>query len=603
MRRSQSLAPTRRPSVLHPRRLAPVAGAALLSAGSAAAQVATELTFSLDFQGPTIATPGSTVGTPISDADILQRRGGPFTPQSPRILVPGSFLDAYLQCGGHVPGVSCGLEINALSYGRDARLRPDPNYKFTVYISVDEWAQGTPSPVGTLVPTVFSEAQNLEAAADIYGRRFQGPGPFPLTPGIPIGVADGDGRPSGPQEPAFIGLGLLEPIPPSQTAADAGDNVDAFDLGRPLDLANDRIYFSLQGAFPLCNEPAVPLVNSADLQQVVSGGPRARSADVLVFVPGVGVDRYAAAQELGLDRLVDGSDDIDALVVVENGVPGYQPPTAPYSWLGANPTDLLMFSVRCGSDVVGSPDQGTQTPITEGDVLITFAGHARPTIFIGAESLGLATVSRGAPSNDELDGLDMSDISEDPFADCNYNGIEDSQDIEDMTSDDVDLNGIPDECEMPGTVFCTCENTFEAPCGNVAGVGEGCLSALGYGAKLVGGGTSSVSTDALTLQMSQLPPSQFALVFLSNTFVSAPLQNGRLCLGGTIRRMGVVGVDPTGNAGYGPGLIAAALGLAPSANLAVGSTWGFQAWYRDFGGPCPSAVSNLTNGLAVTFTP
>lgn len=584
-------------------------GSLALAAGSdAAAQIPTDLTFSVDFQGPLIGELGDSVGNRITEGDILIRRGGFFDPESPQIARDASFLDRYQQCAGHLPGISCGVEINALSYGRDARLNPDSTYEFSVYLSVDEWAVGRPVPSGTVTPTIFSEALNEEAAADVFAKRFTGPGPFGLNPGQSVGIADGNGRAAAPNLQPFIGLGLQEPIPRSQQAVDAGDNLDAFDLGPPIDQATTALFFSLQGAFPLCQEPGVPLENSADQQPIVAGGPNARAADVLVLLPGGQVLRYAAAQALGLDALVDGSDDIDALVVVENGIPGYQPPTMLYDWTGPNPSDVIFFSVRCGSDVVDLPDSNFGVPITEGDILVTLANQTRPGIFIGAEALGLETVSRGGLFNDELNGMDMGDGGDGPFADCNMNGQEDGYDISDGTSLDADLSGIPDECEEPGEVFCGCARTVVAPCGNTTDASSGCRNGNMLGAKLIGGGTSSVSTDALTMNGSDLPPNEFALVFMGDMFTSLALDNGRLCIGTPQRRLSVASIDPFGNFSYGPGILGLAATLpgppAPPV-IASGTTWGFQAWYRDPTGPCAGsgAVSNLTNGVRVTLTP
>lgn len=591
-----------------PRRAFGLVGLGSLAIAAGPNAASQDLTFSVDFQGPLIGAVGDSQGNTITESDILIRRGGLFDPEAPQILRDGSFLANYQACSSNLPGVSCGVEINALSYGRDARLRADSNYEFSVYLSVDEWAVGRPVPAGTVTPTVFSEALNAEAAADVFAKRFTGAGPFGLNPGQAIGVADGDGRAALLNQQQFIGLGLQEPIPPSQQAVDAGDNLDAFDLGLPADPATTAIYFSLQGAFPLCREPGVLLQNSANQQPILAGGPNARAADVLVLLPGGQVVRYAAAQELGLDALVDGSDDIDALVVVENGIPGYQAPAALYDWTGPNPSDVIFFSVRCGSDVVDLPDSILGVPITEGDILVTLANQTRPGIFIGAEALGLETVSRGGMFNDELDGLDMGDGETGPFADCNMNGQEDGYDISDGTSLDTDLSGIPDECEEPGEVFCGCATAMVAPCGNTTDATSGCLNGNMVGGKLIGGGTSSVSTDALTMNGSSLPPNEFVLMFMGDMFTSVSLDNGRLCIGSPLRRLAVVPIDAAGTFLAGPGILGFAMGLpSPPAPpvLVPGSTWGFQAWYRDLTGPCAGsgAFSNLTNGVRVTLTP
>ena len=232
--------------------------AAVTLAAPAAAQNVSELRYSLDFQGPLMGL-SNPAGVPITDADLLVRNGPPFAPVQPRIVLPGQFLDQYSSCVGHAPGVACGLEINAISFGRDARLRPSPLYEFSVYLSVDEFAVGRPTVPPTPIPTIFSEAQRQEAAGDIYVARFVGPGPYPNLPAQSFGVADGDGEPSSPLTNSLIGLGLVEPIVPSPGVPETGSNLDSIDLGPPFDPLTDTLFFSLEGGIPRCNEPLAPV--------------------------------------------------------------------------------------------------------------------------------------------------------------------------------------------------------------------------------------------------------------------------------------------------------------------------------------------------------
>jgi hypothetical protein len=309
-------------------------------------------------------------------------------------------------------------------------------------------------------------------------------------------------------------------------------------------------------------------------------------------------------------------DDIDALVVVENGMPGFQPSQVPYDWVpgGGTPTrDLVLFSVRRGSALIGQLDSLLGLPITEGDVLgtpLAGAPNARPIIFIAAEVLGLRAL-RGQvlTAGDELNALDMRDNNEDPIDDCNNNGIEDAYDITNGTSPDVDGNGIPDECEDPGDEFCDCDTSAEAPCGNTANAGEGCLNNTGQGGKFVGAGTSSMVTDSLVLNATQLTPNTFAFVFMGAGVASImpPQSNGRLCVVGGGGGSGLyrIALKPTGTTGafsYGPGILADIAGIMPPPPVMAGTTWGFQSWYRDIGGPC-QGLSNLTNAWRTTFTP
>jgi hypothetical protein len=580
---------------------------ALLGAPCAAAQVPTEVTFSVDWQGPLMGVPNSTSGVPITEADLLYQPGNFFSSQPPGLRITPSFLARYSQCLGHLPGVSCGIELDALSFGVDARLRTLAGYEFDVLFSVDEHAIGGST---LFTPSVSSEAAVGDAAADIFMRRLMGAGPFGPVPGWNLGVIDGNGR-RGASGALYPGLGLREPTVSSPTLPDLGDNLDGFDLG-PAPLPGARLYFSLDGGLPDIFEPGANVANSAALQPDPTG-VGFTGADILVVdVQGI-VLRYASGQELGLG--VSGMNDIDALVVVENGFAGYQPSLMPYDWLpGATPAprDLVLFSVRRGSAVIGQIDSLLGLPITEGDVLgapIGGTAGARPSIFIAAEVLGLQT-QRGmfVTAGDELNALDVRDNSEDPINDCNNNGIEDAYDIANGTSPDDDGNGIPDECEDPGSDFCDCDSALEAPCGNTANAGEGCRNNTGQGGRLAGSGTSSIATDSLVLDGTQVTPNTFAIVFFGagTASVVPPQSNGRLCVvGGGGSSLYRIALEPTGTGGaftYGPGILADVAGLSPPPTVMAGSTWGFQAWYRDNGGPCGGA-SNLTNGWRTTFTP
>jgi hypothetical protein len=72
--------------------------------------------------------------------------------------------------------------------------------------------------------------------------------------------------------------------------------------------------------------------------------------------------------------------------------------------------------------------------------------------------------------------------------------------------------------------------------------------------------------------------------------------DGLRCVGGTTRRF------PLANSGAS-GQINLAHPVAGAGGLiAPGTTWYFQTWYRDGGTAC-GHPTNLSNGLAITFTP
>ncbi|MEZ6017895.1 MAG: hypothetical protein R3F49_22515 [Planctomycetota bacterium] len=576
---------------------------AALLATQASAQVPTEVTFSVDWQGPLMGVQSST-GLPITEADLLSPGGAIFNSGTPGIRIPGAFLSRYSTCVGHAPGVSCGVELDALSFGRDARLRPTAAYQFDLLFSVDEHAVGAQGP---FAPNVATEAAANEAAGDVFMRRFTGAGPFQPGAGFNFAVIDGDGQRS-TSGALYPGLGLKEPIPATPTVPELGDNLDAFDIGPPPTVGT-RTFFSLEGGLPDPREPNVAITNSAGLQPDPNGTLSFNGADVLVIDNAGVVFLYASSDQLGLSG--NGFDDIDALMVVENGVAGYQPSLVPYDWIqgaGGGPRDLVLFSVRRGSAIIGMLDSQFGIPITEGDILGPPLGGTigqRPSIFIAAESLGLQT-SRGQffEAGDDLDALDMRDDTEEPFKDCNENGVEDGLEVSSGSSPDIDGNGVPDECESAGEAFCDCDTAAEAACGNISVTGRGCVNNTGVGARLIGTGTSSVATDALKLTASSMTPNTFGVVFMGMTAGSAvpPFSNGRVCVGGSTR-IKIAPTGPTGSFDYGPGILADISLLPLPPVVTPGSTWGFQVWYRDIGGPCIGGVSNFTNAWRVLYTP
>jgi hypothetical protein len=66
-------------------------------------------------------------------------------------------------------------------------------------------------------------------------------------------------------------------------------------------------------------------------------------------------------------------------------------------------------------------------------------------------------------------------------------------------------------------------------------------------------------------------------------------------VGGGILRLPVFKADEAGLAEY-----ELDFGTSPASQLTTGSTWNFQHWYRNPGGPCGNQF-NLSNAISVTF--
>lgn len=149
------------------------------------------------------------------------------------------------------------------------------------------------------------------------------------------------------------------------------------------------------------------------------------------------------------------------------------------------------------------------------------------------------------------------------------------------------------------------------PCGNDL-PSQGCANSvtdptLNRAGALRAAGSTSAAADDLVLWIEELPPATFGLVAMGRVRpgAGAPLGDGLLCLDPAqpLHRFPVRQADAIGAFTEGPGLAAyAATRFGPSGAITAGTTWTFQAWYRDAAGPCGGG-SNLTSGVEVTFGP
>jgi hypothetical protein len=564
-------------------------------------------TFSIDWKGPMIGQAASLSPQPITEADILTfGPGAPgFGPLPPPALELTGFnlgLSLYTICSGHQPGQPCGIEVDALSQGTDRMLSANISRSEELWFSTDEWAQGMPQ--AHLGPTVFTEGGLAgDISADIFATIGLPNGPFPPSGGIGrhVGVFDGNGLPTNSIGSAqYPGIGLVEPNVPNSTIDTDGDNLDALNLNAQHGFPPGGYYFSVDSGV---SDPLSTVPNSGTASnEGVSGG------DVLlVSIPAAPPTVFASANLLGLD-LVSGadSDDLDALVLVENGDGLFNPSKLPYDWIGGG-TDMLLFSVRRGSAVIGQLDSIFGEPIEPGDVLTTPLGPAHggvspfPGIFFAAESLGLRTSrTHGALFGDDVNAMDFEGGS---CFDCNNNGVEDAVDIATGSSSDANDNGIPDECEAIEE-YGYCRPSF-APCGN-HDVEAGCENSTGSGAHLYFTGTHEVGADDLVLNGTGLPPRVFGLFFMGSGRTSVLFGDGLRVVSDDppgLFRFPVQATTLDGAMTEGPGIVALSCAhLPPPGCITAGSTWNFQGWYRDSQGPC-GLQFNTTNGLEVVFGP
>lgn len=374
-----------------------------------------QATFSIDFQGPPKGFPDGCSNFPITEGDILSVSGSGANPCifiSGGVGPPGPGLGLPLHGGavGLPPGQAGRVEVDALSYGRDGKLDPNSALKIKqrVYwhFSVDEWATGIPG--AGRPPNVWTEGASAgssqEASADIF---IDWPmiGPGPLAPGLirgNTGTADGNGV--APPAPVLAGMKLMEPNPRAPGVPDPGSNLDALDVDTAIG-ETWPVYFSLDSGYVFDPLETFPGTGSAAANFGFVGG------DVLVAAgPGGPSGVFAPAALLGLDRFGRDTDDLDALILWENGTGVYEPPIGPYSWVFAG-TDMLLFSVRRGSAIIGRPDSLFGAPIEPGDILLPPfpGGPMTPGIWIPAESLGLMTARMmGVQFGDDLNAADVT---------------------------------------------------------------------------------------------------------------------------------------------------------------------------------------------------
>ena len=520
------------------------------------------VTFSIDWMSPSRAI------IPASHGDVLAPApfGMPsFAAPPAMVVIPGGpvgvglGIPSYGGCMGTPPGTPCPIELDALSYGTDAIIRQGPTPAHTYEFSVDEFAVGFPG--SPLAPNVLSEAPCGDSAADVFGDLGQPGAAIGIVPGGNTGMIDGNGLPSC-SGAVYPGFGLVEPNMPGPITVIDGDDVDAYDFqDGPGTGVAAAVYFSLDAAFP---DPLTGLPNTG--AGPANGFPGA--AVLVTLVAGGPPVMYAPPAVLGLNLLAIGTDDLDALALAENGAAGFTPSPAPFAWGPGTPFDMLLFSVRRGSAVIGMPDSLLGMPIVEGDILIPpVAGGLSPFpgIFVPAENLGLVTtrMAVGGPFSDELDALDTR------------------WQVQTSTS----------YCFGTAT---TC------PCANAGSPGNGCANSnFAIGANLTATGNAQVSADSVLLTGTNMPNGP-VLYFQGTTQVSAIFGDGLRCVGGAVIRLGVkFNVGNTSSYPTGADLPVSIKGMIPAA----GGTRHYQAWYRDAMAFCTVSTFNLSNGITITWTP
>ncbi|MFT5153006.1 MAG: hypothetical protein ACI841_003005, partial [Planctomycetota bacterium] len=195
--------------------------------------------------------------------------------------------------------------------------------------------------------------------------------------------------------------------------------------------------------------------------------------------------------------------------------------------------------------------------------------------------------------------LNANSVPDECEVDCNGNGIPDLNDLLSGTSQDANSNDIPDECEVIATAYGFC---VSGPCGN-DDPGAGCATSLGAGVLLSASGSGSVALDNLTLSMGPMPVNTFGIFYNGPIAGSGtPFGDGLRLVLGTTNRFPVLNSGATGVISFSSVVGYSLTSFPASGQIAAGSTWNFQGWFRDPAGPCGTAY-NLSQGLTILFTP
>ncbi len=292
-----------------------------------------------------------------------------YAPVVPPVAPPGVLVN-------FLPG-----EVNALSYGRAPNTF---NANAPVYFSLDRGSAGLAG-TGSAHEFNFGGGAGSEQSSDVFRTSFNNTNTL---------FADGDGvaqfgNPNGPAFPLGTGESATFPFPPQPPFPPA--------LQADLDALDFRFNANFQGGSPTGRS-----FLSVDTSTAFGLGFQAD--DILVDPTGIGTANpnfYTSGASLGL---VPGSNDIDALIVYDDGDNQYLPGT-----------DIIVFSLAPGSLYLGQLDPLTGMAINEGDILIDAASAQAllgslgpgPAILHTAESLGLRTTRAGLAGNDNLNALDV----------------------------------------------------------------------------------------------------------------------------------------------------------------------------------------------------
>jgi hypothetical protein len=127
------------------------------------------------------------------------------------------------------------------------------------------------------------------------------------------------------------------------------------------------------------------------------------------------------------------------------------------------------------------------------------------------------------------------------------------------------------------------------------------VNSSGFESLIRGGGTRSVAANDLSLFAGPMAPAEPGIFYYGPNEIQVAFGNGFRCIGGGVgqifRLFPFAVASPNGELAYTLDLTSP----PPGGQVVAGSTWKFQAWFRDPAGG--GAGFNLSDGLSLSFTP
>jgi hypothetical protein len=207
------------------------------------------------------------------------------------------------------------------------------------------------------------------------------------------------------------------------------------------------------------------------------------------------------------------------------------------------------------------------------------------------------------PGQEDCDGNSIGDACDIAAGtpDCNMNNVPDSCDLAAATSQDTNLDGIPDECQQPGGLsFCFGDGTgVPCPCSNSGAPGRGCANSTAASTGALLTATGNTIPDTVVLTCAGERPTALSIFLQGNVRLSSALHfgDGLRCAAGSLKRIavesavgGVVSYPGSGD----PSISAQSATLGDP--LSLGDIRIYQVYYRDPTATfCPSPTGSTFN--------